>query len=242
MNPKDVEFIFRSYQIFEKKLIDILRVIPLSKENEVAWSPELVNLFLDISSLVDSISRSIIGGGKDREQTIQIKSNTGAVISKKIGDLNIEDFEFNLFIALGLIDSRVIIYLYPLINIKPYQDYRTENGWWTVYNLLKHNRIRNYDKANLGIVLNALASLFLLLVRYKEEEFSKALFRFDWIETGIVPEFVHSERIKEPWQFWYDTELFGTHEIPENIPEDIRAINPVLTSSKFQKFFGRFNP
>lgn len=108
--------------------------------------------------------------------------------------------------------------------------------------MLKHSRIRNYNKAILGTVLNALAGLFLLLVRYKEEEFTKALVRLEWSRTGIVPEFVHSERMRASALFWHDSELFGISEVPENIPDDINRINPALTSHKFQKFFGRFNP
>jgi len=243
-NPQDVDFIFHSYQIFERKFVDILRVLPLTKENEQSWSPELVNLFLDISSLVDSVSRNIIGLGKNNNDTVQIKGLTDISISRKVGKLNIDDFETNLFSDLKLFESRVVVYVYPLQVIKPYKDYRNidMDGWWSIYNLLKHNRIKNYNKANLINVLNALAGLFLLLVRYKEEEFSKALFRLGWLEIGIMPEFVHQERVREAWNFWYDTELFGTHELSENVPEDIATINPVLTSQKFRKFFGRFNP
>jgi len=221
MNPQDVEFIFQSYITFEKKLIDIFRVVPFSKENEAAWSPELVNLFLDASSLIDSVSRSVLGGSDK---------------------LKIDDFEKKLFGGLELLQSRVVVYIYPLQLITPYQNYRDPNGWWTIYNSLKHNRIQNYNKANMGNTLKALAALFLLLVRNKEEEYSKALFRFDWIDTGIVPEFFHEERSGEPWSIWYDSELFGTHEIAKNIPEDLDKINPALTSQKFRKYFGRFNP
>lgn len=41
---EDVEFIFNNYVIFEEKFLNILKIIPLSKENNGAWSPELVNL------------------------------------------------------------------------------------------------------------------------------------------------------------------------------------------------------
>ena len=224
--PEDVEFIFRSYQIFEKKFEEFLRVLPLTPENEQAWSPELVGLFLDVSSLVDSVARHIVG-----------KSAT-----KKTHELNIDDFETHLLAKEHIIDSRVAVYVYPLKVISPYDGYRAADGWWKVYSGLKHNRIEHYTKANLSNTLNALAGLFLILVRHKDEEFTKALLRFNFIKTGLVPEFVHSERIRNGYQFWYDTELFGTHDLVENLPKDISKINPVFTSEKFQKFFGRFNP
>jgi len=244
-HPQDVDFIFRSYQIFERKLADILQVIPLSKENDNTWSPELVNLFLDVGSLVDSVARNTIGEGKDKNDTVQIKNSTGNSIRKKVKELDIGDFEINMFSGLKLMDSRVIVYVYPLQIVSPYSSYRDSgaDGWWSVYNLLKHNRIKNYSKANLLSTLNALAGLFLLLVRCKEEEFTKALVRFGWSETDIVPEFVHSERLRTADLFWHDSELFGTSEVPENIPQsDINKINPALASQKFQKHFGRFNP
>lgn len=225
--PEDVEFIFRSYQLFEKKFAEFLSTLPLTPENEKAWSPELVGLFLDISSMVDSVARQIV-----------LKSAT-----KKPHELNIDDFEKELLAKEHINDSRVVVYVYPLKVVAPYDDYRSADGWWKVYSSLKHNRIEHYTKANLANTLNALASLFLLLVRHKDEEFTKALLRFNLInEGGYVPEFVHNERMRNGYQFWYDSELFGTHDIPENLPQDISKVNPAFTSQKFQKHFGRFNP
>jgi len=242
-SPDDVEFIFRSYQVFEQKLLDIFQVFPLSKENETAWSPELVNLFLDINSLLDSVSRDIISKGVNSNHAVQVIGNKGSKISKPVRDLNIEDFEINLFSGLKLLDYRIIVYMYPLLVLTPYKNYRIQdNGWWDIYNKLKHNRIKNYNKANIINTLNALAGLFLFLVKYKSEEFSKALTRFKWVKSGgLKPEFVHEGRSTEPYMFWYESELFGTHEIPENIPDDLSIITPSLTSDKFQRFFGRFN-
>lgn len=241
--PQDVDFVFRSYQIFEKKFLDILKFLPLAKENEKSWSPELVNLFLDTSSLFDSISRHIVGLGKDKDESVEVNDASGASASKKVGDLDINDFERNLFLHIDLLNSRVVVYSYPLKIISPYQNYRSSNGWWKIYNLLKHNRIVNYNKANLVSTLNALAALFLLLVRYKEEEFTKALLRLELLETDYVPEYVHSARINEGYQFWYDSELFGTHELPQNIPsDDITQIQSITASRKFHIFIGHFNP
>jgi len=224
--PEDVEFIFRSYQIFEKKFEEFLRVLPLTAENEKAWSPELVGLFLDVSGMVDSVARHIVG-----------KNAT-----KKTHELNIDDFEKHLLTKERIIDSRVAVYVYPLKVISPYDGYRAADGWWKVYSSLKHNRIEHYTKANLSNTLNALASLFLILVRHKDEEFSKAILRFNLIETDLVPEGFHNERVRNGYRFWYDSELFGTQDLVENLPKDILKINPAFTSEKFQNFLGRSNP
>lgn len=227
--PENVEFIFRSYQIFEKKFGEFLSVLPLTQENEKAWSPELVGLFLDVSSMFDSTARHIV--------------DKSGVSKKKADDLNIIDLQEHLLSKEAIIDSRVVVYIYPLKIISPYDGYREGDGWWKVYNILKHNRIEHYTKANLANTLNALAGLFLLLVRHKDEEFTKALLRFNLInDNGWVPECVHRERVTNGYRFWYDSALFGTHDLKENLPEDISKINPVFTSPKFQKFFGRYNP
>ena len=237
---QDVEFVFKTYQILEKKFMEVLSVFPLSKQNEDSWSPELVNLFLDISSMFDSISRNIVGGGKDPDDSVSVKSKKKHVV-KKVKELNIDDFKTNLFKALDLLNSRVVIYVYPPSVLAPFERFQSPNGWWRVYNFLKHNRVKNYNKANLKNALRALASLFLLLTRYKEPEFTLAMFRFNWFDTNTVPEWVHTDRLKYK-NFWYDSGLFGTHEIAANIySDDVTKIIPSIGSKKLQIFIRRYN-
>ncbi len=240
-NPEDVDLLFRTYEIFEQKLMDVLKVFPLTLENEKSWSPELVNLFLDINSLIDSIARHIIGQGKDQNGTVQVREPSGTT-SKKIRDFGVEDFELNLFAPEKMLESRVVVYVYPLEIISPFCGYRNDDGWWKKYNLLKHNRITRYRQANLTNTLHALGALFLLLVRHKDEEFTKALLRFDIVKTDLMPEFVHRERLNQPDNFWYDSELFGTPELAENIQsEDVSRIQPWIGSRKLHIYVGRFN-
>ena len=164
------------------------------------------------------------------------------MIARRVGDIDVQDFENNLFTDTKVLDARVVVYSYPLKVITPFKNYRQADGWWKIYNSLKHNRIENYKKANLRNTLNALGSLFLLLMRYKDEEFTKALIRFGLLKTSFVIEFVHGERLSHPAQFWEDSELFGAPEMNDYLPEDLSTINPAFASSKFKIFFGRFNP
>ena len=223
MKPEQVEFIFDNYKLIENKLVIFLETIPFSKENEKVWSPELVSLFVETGNLLDSLSRNLLGGSER---------------------LNIVDFENDLFKINSLLSINIIIYTYPLRVLTPFENYRTnEDGWWHIYNKLKHNRIDNYEKANLVNIINALGCLFLLLTRYKEEEFSKALHRRQWIKTNIVPEYVHTERNGTNFvPFWCDSSLFGGSDNPTLIPKELEKINPVMTSTKFQRYFGRYNP
>jgi hypothetical protein len=221
MNSQEVEFVFQSFIAQENKLIEIFKVFPYSKENELAWSPDLGSQFLDICSFVDSVSRRMLGG----DQNVGIK-----------------DFENKIFSELKLLNSKVVVYLYPIRTISPFSGYRESTGWWKIYNSLKHNRIDNFTLANLGNTLKALAALFLLLVRNSDQEISKAIYRHGWVYTKIVPESFHCERMKNPELVWYDSELFGTSEKADGIPDELDKINPILTSPKFMKFYGRLNP
>lgn len=250
--PEDVDFIFQSYQVFEAKLLEILKIFPFSVENKKAYSPELVNLFLDICSFTDSILRNILSCGKENEENVRIevkiKKGQRKVAFKKVKDLSIIDFETNLFSGLDLINSRVIPIIYPPQIMEPYKNYRKNNchkkGWWTIYNLLKHNRIKNYTRANLDNTIQALAGLFILLVRYKEEEFSRAYFRYEWTEKDLITSFMSSDRINssKDWDFWYTTKLFTVSENPKYMTKNIADIDFNLASDKCINLFGKFKP
>jgi hypothetical protein len=240
--PKDVEFVFSSYEGFEERLLKFLKVIPFDEANDHAWSPDLVSLFIDVCATIDSVSRRIIANGEKENDEIEIKDTDGKTSKRRVRDLNIDDYESSLWGIMDLKNSWSVVYLYilyPDCAINPYSDHRDPDGWWTTYNALKHNRLDNYQQATINNVVVSLSALFLLLVRYKDEEFTRALIRRHWVVTSTVPEFVHGERTK----LWYDSKLFGTHDIPGNISSrDITKIPGYLGSQKFHEFLGRFNP
>ncbi|MBP9759917.1 MAG: hypothetical protein KBD24_00950 [Candidatus Pacebacteria bacterium] len=220
MNADDVEFAFDSYSLLEEKLLNILKLIPLSSLNEGTWSPELVGIFVETGNLVDSISRVLLGGSQN---------------------LDIKSYESDLFTPMDILNSNIIVYKYPLRVIKPFNSYRrTGHGWWYVYNKLKHNLMNHYERANLINVTKALGGLFLILSRYRSEDFTKALIRREWSASNWVPEYVHSMRVTENL-FWVDSELFGTCDAYQNIPDDLTQINPIFASPKFQRHIGRLN-
>ncbi len=220
-NPEQVEFVFQSYLLLERKLLEILKVLPLTPENENSWSPELVNIFLDTSSLFESVCKYGALYESSEPKITEMKEKF------------LEKDEIN--------QARAIVYVYPIRILNPYDHFSSADGWWRVYQGFKHNRIENYKQANLINTLNVLAALFLILAKYKQEEFSKALLRFRITDTGFAPEFFHRERSGDPHKFWYDSELFGTPEqtnsLSSNDPADIKTYG----SKKFHAFMGRFN-
>ncbi len=245
--PEQVDFIFKNFTIYEEEIFNFIKIVPYSEENKNTWSTRLTNIFLDICSLFDSICRFIVSKGEDNpDKKITIKNSKGRNITRKVKLLNIEDFENNLLGNLEILNSNVVFYTYPLNIIKPFKSYRKTNGWWSIYNSLKHNRLINYTKATLENTILALAGLFLLLVRYKnDEEFSKAILVYKWVDTYIVPESFHRERLVNRGSIWYDSAyLFGTTDIPENLPDDLNKIKSaasISASRKFTDFFGHYN-
>lgn len=249
--PSDVEFVFQSYSAFEKKFIEIQKVFPFeTEENLGAWSPELVSLFLDICSTIDSISRHIIGQGKELKDKINVKDKTGKIVSKEIKDLNVEDFESNLWNDLEIMPKRVVMYVrseYPNCAFLPFKDYRDHRnkGWWFIYNNLKHNRISFRTDANIQKTSLVLAALLLLLASYyDDEQFTLVPLYLNWLNScGYATDYVHKMRLRNPKHFWLDTELFGVPGSCDQIKsDDITQIHPPLASQKFQRFVGRFNP
>lgn len=241
--PDDIEFIFSSYFSMEDRLRGLLKIFPYSEENEKSWSPEIVSLFLDICGTIDSLSRQILSEGLEKD-SVEVQGENGQKRFKEIKDLNIIDFELNLFNKMNLLDSRVVVYIYSLFPnciIVPYENYRDSNGgWWFVYNKLKHNRLSYYRLANLGNVIRSLSALLLFLSRFNDESFTLALVRHRLIISDTVPEFVHWDRGQKSL-IWIESELFcvpNSHEsITSNDIDDLMVFN----SSKLSKFVGRLN-
>ncbi|MCK5416175.1 hypothetical protein KAI92_01970 [Candidatus Parcubacteria bacterium] len=245
--PEDIEFVFSSYNDFEERLLNFLKVIPYNEINKNVWSPELVSLFLDICGLIDSMSRYILGQGKvGIKRKAKVLDEKGKQIERKITSLNIIDFELNIFNQLELEKYQVILYIYsvyPNCIITPYKDYREKEEWWTVYNKLKHNRLDNYKDANFYNILKSLSALFLLIVAYDEsEDLTLALLRHGWINTNWVPEVVHRERIQNPRTHWCDTNLFGSgYCLKGALLEKLEDMPVLVESRKFTNFVGKAN-
>lgn len=94
---------------------------------------------------------------------------------KNIKDLNIEDFfkleeHFKSLPIEGpkkqLANWKVGYFFDPILYRQPLLPWKTTHilPWYRAYNEVKHNRQLNYKKANLENVLDAIASLFLILM------------------------------------------------------------------------------
>jgi hypothetical protein len=74
------------------------------------------------------------------------------------------------------LQNKAVSVIYDQINPFTYETkllpFKTTNGkntWYSAYNSIKHNRVQNFEKANLGNFIDALSALFLLNLIYRNE-------------------------------------------------------------------------
>lgn len=148
----------------ENDFINILSFIEFHPNNFQAHSIEFVRLFLSLGSEVDTILKLICSQKEDLTQYPEMKDY--------INYMNKHHPRFY--------DNQVLIpaYQYPIIPWEKWKD-NSSPDWWTSYNKLKHNRAKEFKRANLENTLNALAGLYILLLAYYKSEFSANHFSVD---------------------------------------------------------------
>lgn len=142
-----------SFELGENYLYDGISHTDLG--NSMSFSDEFIKQYQGICSEVDVIMKTICkelgnSAANDMEYgyTPTILQNWSTIRSQKV---KLKDVE-----------------LQPFLNWEQAPNYKSPD-WWTPYNKVKHERIRNYKKANLKNVINALAGLYVLenyLVKY----------------------------------------------------------------------------
>ena len=115
--------------------------------NSKAFSNEFVKQYQAICSEVDVILKSICvelgnpSANDTYKYTPTILTHWTNIVNQKVNFKEIE--------------------LQPFSNWKQAPDYKSSD-WWQPYNDVKHERVDNYQKANLKNVVNALAGLYIL--------------------------------------------------------------------------------
>lgn len=142
-----------SFELGENYLYDGISHTDLG--NSMSFSDEFIKQYQGICSEVDVIMKTICkelgnSAANDMEHgyTPTILQNWSTIRNQKV---KLKDVE-----------------LQPFLNWEQAPNYKSPD-WWPPYNKVKHERIRNYKKANLKNVINALAGLYVLenyLVKY----------------------------------------------------------------------------
>ena len=111
--------------------------------------------------------------------------------------------------------------LSPKEKLTPWSNWQKQDTpptWWTKYNHVKHNRVKNITEATLENTLNALSGLFLMCVLLKE-------FRPYLVDIGIIK-----------WAGWH-AKLDETH-LKDIMKENEPVPSPLFPIIAKSKLFG----
>ncbi len=150
--------VLNTYISTENMLLDAMRVIPYCDEHEDVWSPVFATILLEVGSQLDSLWK--------------YQAQLSPFVTKD--QLNISDY-FEYF-GEYLASKWVVFYGEESRIIQPYKNwsevdeykrnkYPNTEWWWSAYNKVKHDRLRNRAKATIKHAVNSLAGLFLAILR-----------------------------------------------------------------------------
>ena len=180
---ESLKIYWQQYMILEKRMINLSDYIAIHPKNSATFSNQFISMHLTICSEIDSVAEEFC-----KNLNIDEKSRFG--INNKINHiLNKYDKLKNWSVNTKFPHYR--------INIVPFSKFNDNKSsdWWQTYNNIKHKRTEkigeqyNYELANLKNVLNALAALYLLLYKMREEnsncseiKFESRLFDINYIQ------------------------------------------------------------
>lgn len=143
-----------SFRRVERMLNDVVEVLPYSDEHLDVWSPYLVTILLEACSQLDSLwkakSRQTGSGSKDPKITDYFASFGSDVAHRWL-------------VFWGEQGRRVQPFA-PWIGAATYKPLE----WWQAYNNVKHDRLANRTQAKLRHAVDAVAGLFIAILRSPE--------------------------------------------------------------------------
>lgn len=146
----------------EKMLIEVLNFLPYCNEHKKVWSPKFITILNESCSLLDSLWRY--------------------EVNPTCNKLTIKDY--CTYFRDRMRPKWLIFWGVRAEKIQPFKSWCAKKPaeslkWWQTYQDIKHNRIENYNKATLENTVNALAALFLSILRC--DKCNDALEQTNWI-------------------------------------------------------------
>lgn len=132
--------IFEWYKNIEKRLFDLIDVIPFSNESDLKkiHSPRLVPIMVETCSVIDTLFRDLM------PERFKRPGPKGREITRK--GANIYDYYRELEGNLNLKSTKSLLLHGKPILICPFHNWSDKSNspmdWWKVYNRLKHDRIK----------------------------------------------------------------------------------------------------
>lgn len=147
---KDRYVLVYAYKMIENDLKKIFEFIEPSEGNLDVYSHRLYELFLRAATEFETNCKQILdANGYSRS-----------------GDLNIVDyFKINQAMRLSKYEVRLSMWYPDIKIIKPFEQWASGASltWYQEYNLVKHHRSENFNKASLRNVIQAVAGLAAIL-------------------------------------------------------------------------------
>ena len=129
------------------------KYVEFTEDNLSVYSTEILKLFLAASSEFEVIMKEI--GRKYKYSKILEARNDKNINIETIKNLINENTN------LRMMKEMPICLKYYNLTFSPIKEIFNSESWWRDYNLVKHNRSKNYFRANLGNALKSAGSLFL---------------------------------------------------------------------------------
>jgi hypothetical protein len=159
------DFAVSNLKALEKQVQSCMEYIPFVEDNEKVISPKFIPIILDVCSLIDSIFHQI--------STEPVKRFN----LKKYSEMYEPQLELESNISLFLAT--------PVRALIPFAGWtKRPPKWWAAYNVLKHDRLKNYGAATFENAVMGFVALHQVMVRLKE--FVGPFLREGWIDTSDI--------------------------------------------------------
>lgn len=143
---------WRYYLLLENKFLQTVNYVEITRDNFSTYSVEYAYLLQSIGGELDTFFKVYCDFPLDDDS--KDMSNYHDTVIAKYPDI---------------ISQKIVIQEYDL-ELQPFKGWSHGSGkWWRAYNSVKHNRYGNIRLASLSNVLNILAALFLLEMKYLKE-------------------------------------------------------------------------
>lgn len=212
--PIPVKSVLTAYTDVEKQLQAFFDRVPFVPEHDKVWSPALASCLLEACSQLDSFWKA--SAVQPQPKKIDIGDQPQPKKNKIYMDDHFKNFSSSVAAGRWLViwgdEGRELqpFALWNSAGTLTKADYKPTD-WWQAYNDIKHDRWANIRQATLENAANAVAGLFLAIVR--STECFDALVEAGWFRSDCAASYVIDKLSQEPesphWGMTMESSLFS---------------------------------
>ncbi len=162
MKHENSLYYWRAYLKLENELLNLSDDIYFDDYQAKTYSFNIANLIVRCMTEYESIAKSIYRRHKEKEPESMKKCITELEELWKLSDKCVELISTNMYFS-----QEFAVFFKPL-------SYKSgdKNDFYSAYNAVKHDRLKNINKASVRMLILAMSGLFLLNIYYYGDEFS----------------------------------------------------------------------